>query len=185
MIGRTIFITSILGIGGFLAYRLFSLKAFGEKSKINITIARTPDIVDLNLTTYGTLRIFLNVEILNPETATYTATHPYILLFTENGSSLGSNIPNPNQTYQIKPGTTKIENIELRIPVKTLLETIGATSVITEIIGIILDTSISIANKITAIYSKVIGALSGKTIVAKTYIKIDGVEIQDVYHLKF
>lgn len=179
---KPIFAVTVLGIGGYMAYRLLNLKKFAGNAYFHATLGRTPDIVDLGLPHLAHLRMFINLEITNPQNTTFTATHPYMQILDPQKVQIA--VSNPTQqTYQIVPGRTKIENIEVRIPLNKLLS--AGDLDYSEIYATIFDTSLTLAQKTARIYEIVYARIQGKRFYITTTMAFDGVNTTDTQQFTF
>lgn len=113
--------------GGALAIILGAKKLSALNNFQNATIQvlksnKNPDIVDFDILKLnpGSLRLFIDINILNPNTQNYTITKPYIKV-SLNNNQIGVSTPDAT-VYNIKANsTTKIEQIEIKIPLTYLI----------------------------------------------------------------
>jgi len=182
---KPIFLTIFGALGAFLAYKLYTLRQFGNNSAVNISLGRKPDIINLDLITYGTLRLWIDVEVINPQRQTFQATHPYVLVFNAAGTRIGNSIAAPSMIHKIEPGRNIIKDIEIRVPVKELIDTSNAVQILAAIADIIMNSSFTSVQKTREVYKVVLSAIKGKSYLTRTSFAIDGVVVNEQYTITF
>lgn len=177
-IHRPIFFTAIAAGALYLGVKFKNLLGFSKSKFVKISMGKAPDIIDFepHLLKFGTLRIFLNVEISNPTDGNFIITHPYVQLFDADRYPVADS-QLVNQTYSIPARQQSvIQDVVVELPLSYVINNFMPDSFLQEAMNIIKNDQLSFSEKYTELLIFLKSGIEGQQFFTRTMLEIDGIE---------